>query len=491
MSAGLLVVLLLQGLAGGRYGLFRDELYYLSNARVLAWGYVDHPPLSVWILRAWIDLFGDAALSVRALSLVVSLVSVVALGTLARELYDDDATVALVCVSAAAMPVLRVVGTLYSPNTFEMLWWALSILIWVRCMRQEPSSRGSWALLGFVLGLTILNRLSGLWLCAALLVATVVWQPSGVRESENPKSKIQNLKSAWIVPLVVLAVISPWLLWQREMGWPTLEFVRNANAHKLLPVTPWQFVATQIVVTNPVVAALWIAALWAGWRKPPERAMVAGFCCVALILIVNGRSRENYLSPAYAFVLPVGAHLLRSRARWLMPIIAVSGVLFGLICLPILPAPVLARVLAAMPSPPSAEKGQKSVLQGLSDTMGWPEMTRTVASVWKVMPGVTVMTNNYGEAAALEYYGPAYGLPKLICPHNQFWLDGYGSWDGRAVLFVGEPPAALLAAFSSVRLVGRVDAPWAVPEEAHAGIWLLTDGRLPPGALWARLKRFE
>lgn len=510
MIAGLLVVLLLQGLADGRYGFFRDELYYLSNARSLAWGYVDHPPLAVWVLRAWISVFGDGVESVRALSLVISLGSVLAMGALTRELYDDDGTVCLACLAVAAMPVLRVVGTLYSPNTLEMPLWAVSILIWVRCCRCPRSSWRPWGLLGLALGLCILNRLSGLWLCAALVAATVTQfiRASGVEakrgfvgahadESAGHSANEfahSTLGRVWVAPIVVLIVISPWILWERETGWPTVEFARNANAHKLLPVPPWQFVATQLVVTNPVVAVLWIAALWKGWRDRFDRALAAGFVCVALILIVNGRSRENYLAPAYAFVLPVGAHLLRRQARWLAPAMAVTGVAFGFICLPILPAPVLARILAAFPSPPSVEKGPKSVLQGLSDTMGWREMTRDVARVWSALPdrgSVAVMADNYGEASALEYYGSGYGVPKPICADNQFWLDGFGSWDGRSVLYLGVPSPALLGAFSSVRRVGQVDAPWAVPAEAHAGIWLLTGGRLAPEVLWDRLKRFE
>jgi hypothetical protein len=43
---------LLHMLTAWRYGYFRDALYYLACSRHLAWGYVDHPPLIVFI--AWI-----------------------------------------------------------------------------------------------------------------------------------------------------------------------------------------------------------------------------------------------------------------------------------------------------------------------------------------------------------------------------------------------------------------------------------------------------
>ena len=32
--------------ADGRYGIFRDELYYLASARHLDLGYVDYPPVA-------------------------------------------------------------------------------------------------------------------------------------------------------------------------------------------------------------------------------------------------------------------------------------------------------------------------------------------------------------------------------------------------------------------------------------------------------------
>ena len=45
-----MAVIVLQLATGWRYGLFRDELYYLACARHLDWGYVDHPPLSIVVL---------------------------------------------------------------------------------------------------------------------------------------------------------------------------------------------------------------------------------------------------------------------------------------------------------------------------------------------------------------------------------------------------------------------------------------------------------
>jgi len=66
----LVFVIALAGVAlhlatGWRYGLFRDEFYYLACAKHLDWGYVDHPPLSIVVLAAVRGLLGDSLLVVR------------------------------------------------------------------------------------------------------------------------------------------------------------------------------------------------------------------------------------------------------------------------------------------------------------------------------------------------------------------------------------------------------------------------------------------
>jgi hypothetical protein len=46
-----MAALLVHLLTNGRYGYFRDELYYIACARHFDFGYVDQPPLSILLLR--------------------------------------------------------------------------------------------------------------------------------------------------------------------------------------------------------------------------------------------------------------------------------------------------------------------------------------------------------------------------------------------------------------------------------------------------------
>src|SRR5215211_7517805 len=67
-------------------GYFRDEFYYLACARRLAWGYVDHPPLSVALLAVTTAIFGDSLLVLRVTAAAAGAASVWLTGRLARRL---------------------------------------------------------------------------------------------------------------------------------------------------------------------------------------------------------------------------------------------------------------------------------------------------------------------------------------------------------------------------------------------------------------------
>src|SRR5438874_12912218 len=73
-------------LTANRYGIFRDELYYLSCGEHLDWGYVDQPPLIA--LVAWIarHLFCDWLIGLRFFLALVGASTVWLTGKIARVL---------------------------------------------------------------------------------------------------------------------------------------------------------------------------------------------------------------------------------------------------------------------------------------------------------------------------------------------------------------------------------------------------------------------
>src|SRR5438132_7336649 len=80
------VALLVHLLTNGRYGYFRDELYYIACARHLDFGYVDLPPLSALLLRIEMILFGSSLFALRIFPALASALTIALTGMLAREL---------------------------------------------------------------------------------------------------------------------------------------------------------------------------------------------------------------------------------------------------------------------------------------------------------------------------------------------------------------------------------------------------------------------
>ena len=141
---------------------------------------------------------------------------------------------------------------------------------------------------------------------------------------------------------------------------------------------------------------------------------------------------------------------------------------------------------------------QLAALHDAAETIGWPELVDTVAGVHRSLPAAerataVIITANYGEAGAIDKYGPGRGLPAPYSGHLNFWRWGPppDTATGPAI-FVGAWTAEELAPYcGTADVVARVDNGYDVDnEEQGAPIWLCRDVREPWSRLWPRLRRF-
>ena len=137
----------------GRYGLFRDELYYLSCASRPAAGYVDQPAFSILFLSAWRAVFGDSAAALMVPPALCGALVVVLTGLLARRFGGGPAAQGLAAAAAAVAPIWLGMTGYYSMNCFDILFWTLAASLLAALLEREPG-RGAgrlWLLLGVVL----------------------------------------------------------------------------------------------------------------------------------------------------------------------------------------------------------------------------------------------------------------------------------------------------------------------------------------------------
>src|SRR5690348_14261389 len=104
MLAALKLAVHLATLSG--YGWFRDELYYVTCSERLAWGYVDHPPLSVVVLAAWRALFGGSVEAARVVPALAGAGVVALAGAIAIELGGGKLAVFVAAFAELCAPAL-------------------------------------------------------------------------------------------------------------------------------------------------------------------------------------------------------------------------------------------------------------------------------------------------------------------------------------------------------------------------------------------------
>jgi 4-amino-4-deoxy-L-arabinose transferase-like glycosyltransferase len=478
-----------------QYGWFRDELYYMASTSHLAWGYVEHPPLSIALLALVRATLGDSLLAVRLLPMLAGVATVVLTGSIARQLGGGRWAQGLACLGALLSPEFLGNNHYFSMNSFDLLLWTVAIRILVAILRR--SGAREWIALGLVLGVGLLNKISMSWLGMGVAVGLVL----------TPQRRWLATPWPWVAAVIAGALFLPHVLWQRANGWPTLEFMHNATSRKMVAVGVGDFIKGQILDMGPGNAPLWLAglgfALFARAARP-WRMLAWIYLTVAALLLVGGRSRASYLSVAYPMLLALGGV---AWERWLAarpvlrPALAALMVALGLVAipfaLPLLPVDTFIAYQRALHMTPKTEERQRmGVLpQQYADMFGWEDMAALVAKAYaRLTPEerahARVFGQNYGEAGAIDVLGRRYGLPAAMSGHNSYWTWGPGDWDGSALIIIGGDREGNAEFFEQIEIVGQTRSDYSMPYERGLDVSIGRRMRMPPREAWPKLKHF-
>lgn len=475
LAVGGLVALVLLAFAGG-YGYHRDELYFLAAGDHLAWGYPDQGPLTP-LLAHVMDAIAPGSLTVlRVPPALMAGATVLVTGLICFELGGARRAQLIAAGCAAVASIVLVTGHLLSTTTLDLLAWALVSWLIVRAIRTGEGRL--WIAAGAVSGVALLNKPLIAFLLLSLGAGLLVVGPRSALRGRWP----------WLGLLVALVLWAPWLIWQGAHGWPQLEVSSSIASGGSASSQPrWALLPFQMLLVSPVLAPVWIAGLVALARDKPMRAYrffaVAWLVLVVIFLATAGK--PYYLAGTFPVLLGAGA--IRTD-RWLQRgsrtlrrgalgvALALSAVVSAVIALPILPEKQLGPVLAA-----NADVGE---------TVGWPQFVRIAAGAYRrAGPAAVIFTSNYGEAGAIDRFGPALGLPAAYSGHN-----GFAEWGPPAdrpgpVVAVGLTESELAAHFDGCRLVARVgNAADVDNDERGEPIDICAGTRAAWSRMWASLR---
>jgi hypothetical protein len=194
-----------------------------------------------------------------------------------------------------------------------------------------------------------------------------------------------------------------------------------------------------------------------------------------------------------------GPHL---SMHWLRPtyvtLLIITGVLLMPLSIPLLPPEVYVQYSQTLHlSPPKLENRQTSALPQLfADRFGWPEMAQAVAKAYFAIPEpersrTAIFGQDYGEAGAIDFYGPKLGLPKALSGHLTYWYWGPRNYTGETMLIIDDNLKRLNELFEQVEVVGEVGHPYAMASQ-HKTLYLCRHPRnWNLQQLWPELKQWN
>lgn len=498
-----LLSFVLQFLAIRNFGYFRDELYYIACSEHLAFGYVDQPPLAMFLLKLIRMLLGDSLVALRIVPAMAGAVFILLTGFIARELNGNKIAITLASTAALAPIGNFFLFHIYSMNFWDLLFWQVCFLIVIRILKTENPKL--WLLFGIAAGLGLQNKISVLFLGFGIVLGILLTQ----------ERKYLASRYFWMGGGIAGVLFLPYILWNWANDWAHLEFIHNARTYKMAAVSPLDFFKGQVLYNNPATLFIWIAGLgYFFFHKQGRQYRLFGWMFLAIYLLFTlQQAKDYYLAGAYTILFAGGSVLIgkgiqKKNWNWLTPMlvafILIPTTIYAPITLPILPVEATITHMQRIGIAPSTgERHELSQLpQHYADMFGWEELAAVFVQAFQTLSSEEqakcfIFARNYGEAGAIDFFGREHGLPHALSTHNSYWLWGPGDATSEIGLIMGindnleESRADLEQAFDTVELAGIFRCRYCMPYENGRPIFICRKMKGSIQEIWEQEKNYR
>jgi MFS family permease len=442
-----LVTVVFHVLIGQRYGFHRDELATLDDARHLAWGYVAYPPMTPFFGRISLLLFGPTLPGFRLFAALAQGAALVLTGLTAKEMGGGRG--AQLVAAFAGVPFCLAAGTLMQYVSFDYLCWVLAAYFMVRLLQSDDPRW--WLAVGAAIGLGMLSKYT-MGVFAVGIVAGVLLTDAR-----------RYLRSKWFWLGVALSILIflPNLLWQVHNHFISVEFLRHIHERDVRIGRTRNFLPEQLEMTT-LAFPLALAGIYFTMFAPGGKRLraIGWMFLVPLVLFIVLKGRAYYFAGAYPMVYAAGSVW---GERWIASLAQGWANLLRAIAILVFTLDIVVSAALVTPLAPVNSSWWKvsSKVQGdFVEEIGWPELVETVVRVRDSLPTedrsrLGILAANYGEAGAINLYGPQYGLPPAISGVNSFWARGYGDPPPETLIVLGHSADFLRDNFASCRVAAH------------------------------------
>ena len=373
----------------GHFELTFDEAYYTLWSRSLAWGYLDHPPMAAFWIRASTVLFGGSEFGVRFFNLLAFAATPALAALIAWRLFASRETASWAALLWLSTPLLAG-APIVTPDSPLVIFGGLTLAALVEVWRGRA---WAWAAVGLAMGLALLSKFTAIFLGAGIALA-ILGVPSLRRHWFSP--------APYLAALLALGVEAPFLVWNAAHGWATFakQFGR-VSPRGLAPGYVLEFLGSQFALLNPAAAILAGAGAAGAFAAPVDRAgearrlllaSVAPAILYFLVHALHDRVQGNWLAPLYLPLIILAADVATRGPAWARRLARLAPPLgFAAIALAYLHAVTAWPALG--PSDPLARVG------------GWRDLTREIDERAQSEGAAFVLARGYSATSLLTYYG--------------------------------------------------------------------------------------
>jgi hypothetical protein len=493
---GILVSLALAGvvlhtLTNGQYGFHRDELDTLDNARYLAWGYVAYPPLTPFIGRIGLELFGPSLVGIRFFAALSQGIVILLAGLMARGLGGGRAAQVVAALAVGIGPMAMTSGVLLHYLSFDYLWWVVIAASLVYLLKTDDPRW--WLGVGLGIGLGMMTKYTMIVMAAGVVVGVLL---------TRARRYLFN-RRLWAGVGLSLLIFLPNLIWQIQHDFVSLDFLSSIHQRDIQWGRTANYLPDQLLNNvNPFMIPLALAGLYFYFFSAAGRRfrLLGWVFLTAILLFFIMQGRGYYAGPSYPILLAGGAvwgecwlRALSGRTgRAAQAATGAALLVGGLFVIPFtLPVtPVKSALWTA-----ADDLNQHQVF---SEMIGWPELVESVATIYQKLPAeeqpkTAILTGNYGETGAINLYGPTDGLPTAISGVDSAWYRGYGDPPPETVIVVARLSHGIGSVFESCEIAGRVENAYGVrnEESTNTVIRVCRGALVPWSRFWDRLQDFQ
>jgi len=458
------------------YEFHRDEFLYFAMGDHFHLWRMDIPPaiaaFSVGVRR----VFGDSLLTIRMIPALFGAATIALAGLIVRDLGGRRFAVLLTGVCLLANPLFLRASNLFQPVVMDQFAWTVGFFALAR-LQGEDHLRW-WILLGVGTGFGLLTKLTiGVF---GVAVAFGLLMTRGVSWLARP--------GPWVALVLATLMGLPTLVGQVLLDFPVLGYMADLRENQLARMTVAGFLGGQLEMIGPgaIIGLMGIGALLLHRAMTPFRVLGWTALGIVLLLILLD-AKAYYLGPVYPATIAAGAvwiggltrPRLRAAVQWgLLALVLAYGVITLPMGLPVLP-PERMETYAARIAGDAAVRTNRGdierIPQDYADMLGWREQVVAVAEVFHGLSPAdqekaVIIGSNYGEAGAIDFYGPGMGLPRALSVVGTYWLYGPGEKPGEVAVVIGSSQEDLKEHFAEVAEVMQLGHPFGVAEERHLAI---------------------